>query len=257
MNPKVDINCDLGESFGSFKVGHDAKIMPFITSANVACGFHSGDPVVMAKTVKLAKENEVAIGAHPSFPDLMGFGRREMRLSKEELENLIVYQIGALEAFAKAAGTELQHVKPHGSLYNMAANNESYAMAIAGAVQAVDSRLVLFALADSKMAKIAANIGLRVAHEAFIDRAYNVDGSLVSRSVAGAVIDNPKTVAERAVKMVKEKKVTTIDGRTVKFYALHTLCVHGDTFNAIKLAKAVNKALLAADIEVVTAGSFV
>lgn len=257
MKLKIDINCDLGESFGNFKIGHDAEIMPFITSANIACGFHAGAPVVMNHTVKLAKENRVAVGAHPGFPDLIGFGRRDMKLSKEEVRNIIIYQIGALEAFTKAANTELQHVKPHGALYNAAAKNEAYAEAIIEAVHAVNPSLVLFVLANSKMAKIAAEAGLRVAQEVFVDRAYNPDGTLVSRSTAGAVIEDARLVAERAVKMVKEREVTAVNGQTVKFDEVHTLCVHGDTLNAVELAKSVKKALLDANIEVTPVGSFI
>ena len=257
MKPKIDINCDLGESFGSFKIGYDAEIMPFITSANIACGLHAGDPVVMARTVKLAKENRVAIGAHPGFPDLMGFGRRYMSLSNEEVRNIVIYQVGALEAFAKAVGMDLQHVKPHGALYNAAAKNEAYANAIIEAVRAVNPKLVLFALANSKMAKMAVKAGLRVASEAFVDRAFNADGSLVSRNVVGAVIEDAKIVAERAVRMIKTGRVTAINGQTVKFDEIHTICVHGDTLNAVELAKAVKKALLAADVEVAPVGTFV
>jgi UPF0271 protein len=257
VKQKIDINCDLGESFGNFKIGHDAEIMPFITSANIACGFHAGDPIVMDTTVKLAKAHGVAVGAHPGFPDLMGFGRRDMKLSKEEVRNIIIYQIGALEAFTKAANTELQHVKPHGALYNAAAKNEAYAEAIIEAVQAVNPTLVLFVLANSKTAKIAAEANLRVAQEVFVDRAYNPDGSLVSRSTAGAVIEDARLVAERAVRMVKERKVTAVNGQTVRFDKVHTLCVHGDTLNAVELAKSVKKALLDANIEVTPVGSFV
>jgi UPF0271 protein len=179
MKQKIDINCDLGESFGNFKIGNDTEIMPSITSANIACGFHAGDPVVMAQTVKLAKRNNVAIGAHPGFPDLIGFGRRHMSLSNQEVKNIVIYQIGALEAFAKTVDTKLQHVKPHGALYNAVSKNEAYAEAIIEAVGAANPKLVLFALANSKMAKAAARAGLRVAHEIFADRAYNSDGSLV------------------------------------------------------------------------------
>ncbi len=257
MKPKIDINCDLGESFGNFKVGHDSEIMPFITSANIACGFHGGDPAVMTQTVKLAKENRVAAGAHPGFPDLMGFGRRNMSLSKEDVKNIIIYQVGALQAFAKAADTVLHHVKPHGALYNAATQNEAYATAIIEAVRVIDPKLVLFALANSRMAKMAEKAGLRVAHEAFVDRAYNSDGSLVSRSLTGAIIEDAKRVAERAVRLVKEKKVAAVDGQTVKFDDVHTLCVHGDTLNAVELAKSVKKALLNANIEAAPVGTFV
>lgn len=257
MKLKIDINCDLAESFGNFKVGHDAEIMPFITSANIACGFHAGDPTVMARTIKLAKENRVAIGAHPGFPDLMGFGRRDMSLSKEEVRNICIYQVGALEAFAKAADTDLQHVKPHGALYNAVAKNKTYASAIIEAVRAVNPTLVVFALANSKMAKMAVEGGLRVASEVFVDRAYNPDGSLVSRNVEGAVIEDVKFAAERSVMMVKKKRVTAIDGQTVKFDEVQTICVHGDTLNSVELAKAVKKVLLAADVEVAPVGIFI
>ncbi len=257
MTLKIDINCDLGESFGNFKIGHDPKIMPYITSANIACGFHAGDPMVMARTVKLAKESGVAVGAHPGFPDLTGFGRRHMELSKEEARNIVVYQVGALEAFAKAAGAGLQHVKPHGALYNAAAKNKAYTEAIIEALQAINPRLVLFSLAKSKTAKIAAEAGLRVAHEVFADRAYKADGTLVPRNLTGAVIADSKLVAGRAVKMAKEKKIAAIDGQIVKFDEVHTICVHGDTLNAVELAKSVKKALLAAGIEVAPVGVFV
>jgi UPF0271 protein len=257
MKLKIDINCDLGEKFGVFKVGHDAKIMPFITSANIACGFHAGDPTVMARTIKLAKDNKVAIGAHPGFPDLAGFGRRDMGLSKEEVRNICIYQVGALEALTKAADTDLQHVKPHGALYNAAAKNKAYASAIIEAVRAVNSTLVVFALANSKMAKMAVEAGLRVASEVFVDRAYNPDGSLVSRDIKGAVIEDVKFAAERAAMIVNEKRVTAIDGQTVKFDEVQTICVHGDTLNAVELAKAVKKALLAANVEVAPVGTFI
>ncbi len=257
MKPKIDINCDLGESFGNFKIGHDAEIMPNITSANIACGFHAGDPMIMAKTVKLTKENGVAVGAHPGFPDLAGFGRRHMEFSKEEARNIVIYQVGALKAFAKTEGVALQHVKPHGALYNAAAKNGAYAEAIIGALRAINPRLVLFALAESRMAKTAAEAGLRVAHEVFADRTYKADGTLVPRNVAGAVITDSKLVARRAVKMVEEKKIATINGRVVEFDEVHTICVHGDTLNAVELSKSIKKALIAAGIEVAPVGTFV
>ena len=257
MRMRIDINCDLGESFGNYKIGHDREIMPYITSANVACGFHAGDPIIMAKTVKLAKENQVAVGAHPGFPDLMGFGRRRMKLSKEEVSNIMIYQIGALEAFAKAAGVEMQHVKPHGALYNAAAENEIYAKAIVEATRAINPKLMLFALADSKMAKMASEAGVRVAHEVFIDRAYNSDGTLVSRRVPGSVIIDVKLVSERAIKIIKERQVAAIDGAVVKFDYVHTLCVHGDTLNAVELAKSVRNAVSDSNIDVLPAGAFV
>ncbi len=253
---RIDLNCDLGESFGSFKVGHDAAIMPFITSANVACGFHAGDPMIMAETVELAKKNKVAVGAHPGFPDLLGFGRRDMGLSKKEVKNIMLYQVGALQAFTRSIGIALQHVKPHGALYNATAKNEAYMEAIIEAVAALDPRLMLFAFAGSKMAGMAEDAGLRVAHEVFVDRAYNADGNLVTRSVSGAVIEDARLVAERVVSMVKEKSIKAIDGKTVRFDQVHTVCLHGDTLNAVELAKAMKKALLVANVEVVPVGTF-
>jgi UPF0271 protein len=247
----------MGESFGHFKVGHDAEIMPFITSANIACGFHAGDPMVMARTVKLAKRNDVAVGAHPGFPDLAGFGRRNMEFSKEEITNIVIYQIGALEAFTGASGTVLQHIKPHGALYNAAAKNEAYIEAIIEAACAVDPKSVLFALAGSRMAKMAEEAGMRVAHEVFADRAYTPDGSLVSRSMAGAIIKDAKLVAKRAMRMVKERRIVAVNGHAVEFDKVHTICVHGDTLGAVDLARAIKEALLAAKIEVVPVGTFV
>jgi UPF0271 protein len=255
--PRVDINCDMGEGYGHFNVGYDAEIMPHITSANIACGFHAGDPAIMAKTVKLARENGVAVGAHPGFPDLAGFGRRYMKLSKEEVANIMLYQIGALEAFTRAARTEVQHVKPHGALYNAAVEDEDYTKAIIEAVLTSNPRTVLFALAGSRTAKAAEENGLRVAHEVFVDRAYNPDGSLVPRSRPGAVIEDARFAVERAVRIVKHRQVTAIDGHNVELGEVHTICVHSDTPNAVALARSLKQALLAAKVEVLPAGLFV
>ncbi len=254
MKLEIDINCDLGEAVG--KAGQDAEIMPFITSANIASGFHAGNPVVMAQTVKLAKENQVAVGVHPGFKDPEGFGRREMRLSKREVRCNVIYQIGALQAFTTAAGVNLQHVKPHGALYNVASKKEAFAEAIIEAVDAVNPKLVVYALAGSMMAKMTAEAGLRVAHEAFVDRGYNLDGSLVPRNMVGAVISEPKTVTDRALSIVKERKVEAICGGTAEFGELHTICFHGDTLNAVQTAKSLKKALLDASIEVKAVGTF-
>jgi UPF0271 protein len=256
LKPKVDLNCDLGESFGNFKIGFDKQVMPYITSANIACGFHAGEPMVMAKTVELARQRNVSIGAHPGFPDLMGFGRREMKLTKEEVTNYLIYQIGALLAFAKAAGTELQHVKPHGALYNMAMKDYTLGRAIVEAVDNVDSRLIVFAVAESKLAEAALKAGLRVAYEVFADRAYNSDGSLVSRAVAGAVIEDTQIITKRAVRMVKEKRVTTMNGKTLDLSEVHTICVHGDNLEAVVLVKALRKGLEKSGVEVVSAAKF-
>jgi len=250
LKHKIDINCDMGESYGHFKVGRDVEIMPHITSANVACGFHAGDPVTMARTVELAKRFKVEVGAHPGFPDLMGFGRREMTLSLEEIRNYIIYQIGALQAFAKALNMSLQHVKPHGAMYDMASKNENISKAIVEAVQTVDPHLIVFAPPKSMLAKMAAKVGQRVALEVFADRAYNSDGTLVSRSRSNAVIEDPKLAVERVIKMITEGAVTAIDNKTVHLGEVHTVCVHGDTPAAAELARKLKTGLRQAKIEV-------
>ncbi|MBX5326249.1 MAG: LamB/YcsF family protein [Candidatus Bathyarchaeia archaeon] len=257
MRQKVDINCDLGESYGHYKIGYDEQIMPHITSANIACGFHAGDPNIMAQTVTLAKKYKTAIGAHPGFPDIQGFGRREMKLSSEEVRNLVVYQIGALQAFTKASGMPLQHVKPHGALYNMAMKDALLAKAVVGGVEAVDSKLIVFTQTKSEMAKVAAKAGLRVAFEVFADRAYNSDGSLVSRAMAGSVIEDPKTVTKRAIEMVKERHVVAVDGKTIDLGEVDTICVHGDNLKAVALVRALRKGLEKAGITVTAVGKFV
>ena len=187
---KIDLNCDLGESFGNYKIGMDEEVIKYISSANIACGFHASDPLVMAKTVSLAKENGVSIGAHPGYPDLVGFGRRNMSLTPAEITAIIVYQIGALSAFCSANGMKLKHVKPHGALYNMAAKDPAIAMAICEGIYSVDKQLILLAPSFSQMAKAAHSLGLPTASEVFADRAYEEDGSLVARSKPGAMITN-------------------------------------------------------------------
>jgi len=254
---RVDINCDLGESYGAFKVGNDAEIMPYITSANVACGFHAGDPLTMAQTVALAKKHGVAVGAHPGYPDLMGFGRREMQLTSEEARSYIIYQIGALQGFAKVFGVNFQHVKPHGAMYNMALKNRELSRAIAGAVAGLDHDLIVFAPPKSAMAEVAAEAGLRVAYEFFADRAYNPDGSLVSRKKLGAIIEEPEKAVKRAIRAVKEGVVEAFDGTIVELGQVHTICVHGDTPTAVKLAGALKKGLVKAGIEVKPVSQFI
>ncbi len=253
---RIDINCDLGESYGHFRVSQDAEIMPHITSANVACGFHAGDPVTMARTVELAKRFGVAVGAHPGFPDLVGFGRREMKLKHEETKNDVMYQIGALQAFAQTSHIRLQHVKPHGALYNMVARDAKLSETVLEAVKCVDPKLAIFAPPKSIMANVASKMGFRVAFEAFADRAYNADGTLVSRNMPKAVIENPKVVVKRVVTMVKEGTVRSNDGEPVDLGEVHTICIHGDTSNATQLAKALKSKLLAAGIDVKPVGSF-
>ncbi|MGB9676339.1 MAG: LamB/YcsF family protein [Candidatus Bathyarchaeales archaeon] len=256
MKFKVDINCDLGESYGAFKVGNDEKIMPHITSANIACGFHAGDPVTIAHTINLAKEYNVAIGAHPSYPDLLGFGRREMRLTPEEIRNYTIYQVSALQGFASTIGANLQHVKLHGALYNTASEDKKTSNAVIEAVQALNPNLIIFAPPKSALAEAARNTGLKVAHEFFADRAYNADGSLVSRKKPNAIIQERQKVVERAIKAVKEQKVIAINGDAIKIGTIHTICVHGDTPTAVELAKALKEELAKANIEVKPVGSF-
>jgi UPF0271 protein len=253
MARAIDINCDLGESFGVYTIGDDDAMMPVITSANIACGFHGGDPLVMERTVRLAREHRVGIGAHPGFPDLGGFGRREMRLSVDEVRTALLYQIGALWAFVRAQGLPLQHVKAHGALYNMAAHDEGWSRAIASAVAGVDPGLILVALAGSIMERVGREAGLRVAREAFGDRAYQRDGSLVSRSRGGALVTDPAIVARRVVRMVTEGAVETIDGGEVHLVP-DTLCFHGDTPGAARLVREARTALARAGVEMTPMG---
>jgi 5-oxoprolinase (ATP-hydrolysing) subunit A len=238
----VDLNSDVGESFGAYRLGADAEVMRSITSANVACGFHAGDPSVMRETVRLARAAGVAVGAHPGFPDLVGFGRREMRASPREIEDMVLYQIGALAAVAAAEGTRLAHVKAHGALYNMAARDRPLADAIARAVAAFDRSLVLFGLPGSSLLDAGAAAGLRVAAEGFADRAYAPDGSLAPRTSAGSVIHDPAAVVQRSVRMVTAGEVTATDGSTLRF-RVDTLCVHGDTAGAAELTRLLRAGL--------------
>lgn len=254
---RVDINCDLGESYGSFKIGNDAEIMPHITSANVACGFHAGDPLTMGRTIALAKKHNVAVGAHPGYPDLMGFGRREMQLTSEEARSYIIYQVGALLGFAKVFSVSLQHVKLHGAMYNTALKDRELSRALAEAIAKLDHNLIVFAPPKSAMAEVAADAGLRVAYEFFADRAYNPDGSLVSRKKSGSIIEEPEKVVKRAVRAVKEGVVEAFDGKVVDLGQVHTICVHGDTPTAAKLAENLKNGLVKAGIEVKPVSRFI
>lgn len=223
----IDLNCDLGESFGAYTIGMDAEILPYVTSANIACGFHSGDPSVMQKSVLLCKKYGVQVGAHPGLPDLQGFGRRRMAISPAEAEADVMYQIGALKAFCDAAGIPLHHVKPHGALYNMAARDPVLAAAICRAVQAAAPGAVLLALSGSEMVKAANAIGLPVASEVFADRGYQADGSLVPRGAPGAMIENEDTAIAQVLQMAAQGTVQADDGSTVTLQA-DSVCVHGD-----------------------------
>ncbi|WP_202944672.1 LamB/YcsF family protein [Desulforapulum autotrophicum] len=245
MTGTMDLNCDMGESFGTYTIGMDEAVMPLITSANIACGFHGGDPWVMEKTVILAKVNKVNIGAHPGYPDLEGFGRRKMELSPKELRSTMIYQIGALRAFAAAHGTRVTHVKPHGSLYLKAVEDPETAETIARAILDVDPEMAYIALAGKKgknMERLARTLGLKVIFEAFPDRAYTPEGTLAPRSMAGAVISDPHTVAQRALMMAEEGAITAIDGSRIKLEA-QTLCIHGDNQGAVDLIKGIRTTL--------------
>jgi 5-oxoprolinase (ATP-hydrolysing) subunit A len=246
---QIDLNGDVGESFGAYEIGSDAALIPTLTSANVACGFHAGDPGVMRATVALAREHGTAVGAHPGFPDLVGFGRREIKATPREVEDLVAYQIGALAAIAAAQGVRLAHVKPHGALYNMAARDADLADAIARATAAVDRSLMLFGLPGSKSIEAARRHGIRGVSEAFADRAYRADGSLVPRTQQGAVIDDEEAVVTRAVAIARDRLVFAADGTRVPL-EVETICVHGDTPGAAMLASRIRKALSDAGIQI-------
>jgi UPF0271 protein len=248
---RIDLNSDLGESFGPWPMGQDAALMESISSANVACGFHAGDPGTMRATIALAREKGVAIGAHPGFQDLVGFGRREIKASPSEVHDLTLYQVSALAGMAAAQGVTLQHVKAHGALYNMACRDRALADAIATAVASFDRSLILFGLPDSELLRAGAAAGLRVAAEVFADRAYDPDGALTPRSKPGSVIHDTPAVVLRAIKMVKEKQVIAVDGSTIALQA-DTICLHGDTPGAADHARAVRKGLEAAGIRVMS-----
>ena len=248
----IDLNCDMGESFGAYKLGLDEEVIKYITSANIACGWHAGDPMVMDKTVKMAKENGVGVGAHPGYPDLLGFGRRNMDCLPSEIRNYVIYQIGALRAFCDVHGVRLRHVKPHGNLYNTAVEDETVARAVAEAIASVDPELIYVALAGAKtehISRIGQEMGLTVVFEAFADRAYTAEGTLVSRRQPGAVIKEPEKVAARALKMAKEGKVVAVDGTEIPLNA-QTLCVHGDTPGSVNLVKEIRGLLEKEGIQV-------
>ncbi len=245
----MDLNCDMGESFGRYTLGDDASVMPFITSANIACGLHAGDPLVMRATVRLARQHGVAVGAHPGWPDLQGFGRRELSLSPEETEAFVLYQVGALYAFARSEGAELRHVKAHGALYNQAVKDRLLADAIARAVKAFDPALILVGLAGSAMIEAGLEARLRVANEAFPDRRYNPDGTLMSRKQPDAVLTSPEEVAAHAVSLSRDG--IDFGGQHL---AVDTLCLHGDNPHAADNARLVSEALFNAGIEVEALG---
>jgi UPF0271 protein len=236
---RIDLNCDMGESFGAWQMGNDAALLDYVSSANLACGFHAGDPLIMSQTVKLAVAKGVAIGAHPSYPDLQGFGRRKLDMTPAEIEAMVLYQVGALAAFARASGAELTHVKPHGMLYNVAAIEPSVARAIAKGIAAFSRDLTLVCLATSPLfLEAGIEVGLQVAGEAFIDRAYNPDGTLVSRKLAGSLISDPVKATAQALTLAQRGEVLAQDDSILKLQA-DTLCIHGDGSTALAIAQAV------------------
>jgi 5-oxoprolinase (ATP-hydrolysing) subunit A len=246
---RIDLNSDLGESFGPWTMGRDEAIMPSISSANIACGFHAGDPSAMRKTLRLAKARGVSVGAHPGFPDLAGFGRRDMALAADEITDVVLYQIGALAGLAVAEGMQLAHVKPHGALYNRAAWDESAARAIARAVALADSRLVLFGLAGSRLVEAGREAGLRVAAEAFADRAYESDGHLRPRDRPDALVTDPDRVVDRVMMVIEKHAMVAIDGTCLPLEA-DTICIHGDTEGAAELARRVRAGLEARGVRI-------
>ena len=246
---KVDLNCDLGESFGRYRLGEQAEILKYVTSANVACGFHAGDPIVMRETVELAIANGVQIGAHPGLPDLNGFGRREMNITPQEAYDMVVYQIGALQRFLTTKGVTMQHVKPHGALYNMASVNRPIADAIAKAVYDVSPQLILFGLASSELTAAGEAIGLQTVHEVFADRTYQADGTLTSRKLENALITDETVAIAQIVKMVKQGTVTSIQGTEVALKA-ESICIHGDGAHAVEFVKRARAEFEALQVQV-------
>ncbi|REJ08126.1 LamB/YcsF family protein [Halobacillus trueperi] len=252
----VDLNCDMGESFGRYTIGRDEEILKYVTSANIACGYHAGDPTTMKKTVQRALEHNVGIGAHPGLPDLAGFGRRPMDISEEEAYDMVVYQIGALKGFVDTEGGRLQHVKPHGALFNMAAKDQPLARAIAKAVYDVDPELVLFGLAGSELVKAGHEQGLKTASEVFSDRTYQQDGSLTSRREPNALITDHEQAVEQVIRMIKENKVHTVQDTDIDI-DVHTICIHGDGESAIDFANYITKALKESGITLQSIGEFI
>ncbi len=251
---QIDINSDIGEGIGPMMLGPDNDLMPLISSANIACGFHAGDPALIERTVHLARDNHVGVGAHPGYPDRSGFGRRMMAATPDEVRTDVLYQVGAIGAFCRAAGTELQHVKAHGALYNHAVRDAATAEAIARAIWQYDRNLLFFVLPGSELEAAGATVGLRLAREAFADRGYLPDGSLVPRSQPGAVITDPAEVVQRMIRLVRDGVVETIDGTDLTVEA-DTICIHSDTSTALEIARALRTGFEGADILVKPVGA--
>ncbi|WP_459502625.1 5-oxoprolinase subunit PxpA [Bacillus sp. C1] len=243
----IDLNCDLGEGFGAYQIGNDDKILPFVSSVNIACGFHAGDPTVMRQTVEKALRNNVEIGAHPGFPDLIGFGRRMMRVSPDEVYDYVLYQVGALDGFIRVAGGKMHHVKPHGALYNMAATDLKIADAIAKAIYDINPDLFLYGLANSKFRQAAERYELKIVQEAFADRTYQIDGTLTNRTEENALIKNEDIAIEQVLQMVKRGEVKTVGGKTINIDA-QTICIHGDGEHAVQFVERIYRTLQLNDI---------
>lgn len=239
LKMKIDINCDMGESYGRFQIGNDAEIMPYIDSCNIACGMHGGDPMTILKTISLAVEMNKKIGAHPSYPDLEGFGRRSMTIPMDELKAIIIFQIASLYTLVEKAGSKLNHVKVHGALYNDAAEDEKLADCVLDAVGYIDTGLGIYTFPDSAMSRKGNELGLNIIHEAFADRRYTDDLRLQSRTIPGAVIDDPRLAAQQVKDIVSDNKVTTVNGIVAPLHA-QTICIHGDSPSALGIAKAVH-----------------
>ena len=247
---QIDLNADLGEGFGRYTVGDDEALLRVVSSANIACGLHAGDPLVMARTVRVAASRGVAIGAHPGYPDLQGFGRRALTMAAEELEAVILYQLGALAGFCQAEGAQLRHVKAHGALYNTAAREPTQAASVARAIAAFDPGLIVVTMPGSALAQAAKSLHLAVAYEGFADRAYEDDGTLASRNRPGAVLHDPPAICERAVRMAAREEVVTVSGKVIRL-RVDTICIHGDTPGAAEIAATLRQALEEAGIQIV------
>ena len=239
----VDLNCDMGESFGAWTLGRDAELLDYVSSVNVACGFHAGDATVIRNTVETAISKNVAVGAHPSFPDLQGFGRREMKMSPAEIFDIVLYQVAALKGICEASGAKLHHVKPHGALYNQAAKHETTARAIAEAVKAIDANLIFYGLSNSFLIAEATRIGLKTASEVFADRTYQADGALTPRSQSNALIETADKSVAQVLQMIKSQTVTATDNAAISIKA-ETVCIHGDGKHALDFAKTIRQALI-------------
>lgn len=253
---QVDLNADMGEGFSQYQIGCDGQLIQHISSANIACGWHAGDPQVMDKTIAIAKKFGVGIGAHPGYPDLLGFGRRNLSVTPDEQYAYVLYQLGALSAFAKKHAMEIQHLKAHGAMYNMAANDIRLAVALCRAIKDFDPQIILLGLAGSMLLAAAEDVGLRFASEVFADRAYEEDGSLVARTKAGSIINDEKICVARAVRMIKEGRVEAVTGSDIAVKA-DSICLHGDGPKALLFATRIRQALVAEDVQVVGLNHFV